>query len=1455
MADFKTALEALAKGEIKLESLSKQLDILLDQSPQFANKMLAQLDEIHEQKKLDDKQYAQLKGQINKFRRSHSSETESDAKTGSADATVFSQDSIVESSEPATSDSASSDGATVIMADSTVVMSEEEKSTQTGDTTGGDTSDFFDISMPGANTATPSITSATGPAGTEWNDPAVPVGDLSGGYDVGSVIKQRFKLEKVLGIGGMGKVYKALDLLKAEAKDKKPYVAIKLLNDDFKDHPEAFISLQRESSRQQKLAHPNIATIYDFDRVGGPNTPVYITMELMEGMELKDYIKKTVRPKGGLDFDDAYGIIKQLGAGLIYAHDRRLVHSDFKPGNAFMCNDGIVKTLDFGIARAVKNPVTGEAEKTLFDPGKLGALTPAYASLEMLEGEEPDTRDDTYALGCTAYELFTTKHPFNKLPANKAMENDLVPPYIKKLNKKQNRALRRSVAFKREDRSPTVAHFLEELEGKATWYKNPFVIAAGVLLIIGMMLIAPALDYVHQLELESMIAEISSEQISEADIVAELDEILLLEKADQTTVTSDDNAKKAIQNYFSDEVADLIDTSDDSFDFPAAEETLTEIAQFYPDSIYLQDQSRLVSESKKSIISDLYAEYITALGDPSLIDSTKNILDKIGRIKPNHPLLEDSRPSNAYRVFALAKFEENEFNTALSLIESGLSTAKDDPRLLDLKKKIVDAQTVARLESELNVVKDQLSSLTDYKGQESTIIDLARLKPDSELITSLSDSFKPVVEAELKTINSSGTRDSAKEFASTFESLMNALRLNKQLTQVKLAHLKGDERKQAITELANTDISNIETALAEAQIGDALWETTLLENIQELESLLDEDKSIATSLEQFRNNIAKLYIAKANETLQEERFDAADGYVDIGERFAPKAQELLDMRNAVTNAREESDRIARVESNKGSLKIFTDSGNKVAEALKLFEQLKADLPDTDDYITTDAPKMLGEMFARLARNSAETKAYTKAYSFVTKGLELDPFNNDLAALKREYQSEANIIELTKLFKTASSFPDTVNEKIRQIENGNAARYDEFSKASVKEFVTRINSLRTTDENAAAGLAQSAASLFPANATLADLKNALQLKPWAGLAAANAAINSKNLTQATQLQQAAADEFSTYPDYGKFSTILESKINAANEDFDEYIKDKEAAGEIYDDLRLAKRLFLRVKKKWVDNPDYAAEEKLIDALIKKHKPVTKPKIRTVEKELTAESIAKAAAGTGTGATATTVAPWTPIGSDSECTARLAGYGKRAKAICFDMIHSSARGPLMVVVPSGEGIEKSFAIAKYEVSVSDWGKYCILSGTCQPIKDKSRKNDPMTGITLKQAQDYAAWLSERTGKTYRIPTKSEWEYAANAGGKQPKKDFNCRVSVNEKLIKGTGIVSVKSGRSNGWGLKNYVGNVQEWVIDGSTTTARGGAFTDAHSKCEISLERSHNGGADEATGFRLVRDDVG
>tara|TARA_R110002072_G_scaffold14582_9_gene60257 strand:- start:69371 stop:73708 length:4338 start_codon:yes stop_codon:yes gene_type:complete len=1445
LADFKTALEALAKGELKLETLSKQMDILLSKTPKFAKNMLVQLDEIHEKKNLDDKQYAQLKRQINEFRRTHSTETESGPAAGGADSTVFSSDSVVEENKapsPAENNKAAPD--------STVVMTDDEKANNTSaQNTNSDASDFFDISMPGgADTATPSITSATGPTGTEWNDPAVPTGDLSGGYGEGSVIKQRFKLEKVLGIGGMGKVYKALDLLKAEAKDKKPYVAIKLLNDDFKDHPEAFISLQRESSRQQKLAHPNIATIYDFDRVGGPNTPVYITMELMEGMELKDFIKKKVRPKGGLPFDEAYDIIKQLGSGLIYAHERRLVHSDFKPGNAFMCDDGTVKTLDFGIARAVKNPVTGEAEKTLFDPGKLGALTPAYASLEMLEGEEPDTRDDTYALGCTAYELLTTKHPFNKLPANKACENNLVPPYIKHLNKKQNRALRHSVAFHREDRSPTVAHFLEELEGKATWYKNPFVIAAGVLLIISMMLIAPALDYLHQKELEGIIAEIESG--NEQTIVTKLGDILLLEKTDQTIVTGDEEAKKKIQDYFSDKLTDSVVSAESNYDYSNVDTVLKEIETFYPESIYLQEKTAFLNESKKRTISNLTTEYVAALKNENLIGNTKNILDNIRKVDPENALLKDTSPSNAYRLLAQEKIESNDLETALALVKSGVEFSDGtDQRLIDMQDNIVRTQTISKLENDLGVIKSQLTTLSDFKQQQDPIVELAGLKPNSELLATLSAQFKPVIDTELKSIQKNGTRETAEALASDFGDLLNGMQLSKELTQIKLAKLTGNARKQKTTELASESVSNIESALADTQIDNAQWETGLLRDIQQLGSLVSEDESINASLAGYRNQIADKYIAKANETLQAERFDAADNYIDKADRYAPGLQKLVDTRSSIIEARAESDRIARVEANKIPFQSFTE-GNNVTEALKIFEQFKTDLSTDDLYLTTEAAPMLADAYARLAKSKAETKDYSSAFDFVAGGLKIDPGNIQLNDLKTEYQAEANIIELTALFKTSVSFSSEVKSKVNQIASADPARFAEFSNISANVLAKRINTLRTTDENIAANLANSAASLFPASSDLADLKKQLQLKPWSQFTNANAAINAGKLSQATQIQQDAATEFVGHPQFEQFSDSLAQRIKAINEEFNDYLKDKEAAGENYDDLRIAKKLLERVQKKWSDNPDYAKAENELNTLIAKYKPVSKPKIRTVEKEITEESIAK----TGTGATAETT-PWQPIASDSECTSRLAGYGKRAKAICFDMIHASARGPLMVVVPSGKDVEKSFAITKYEISVSDWSKYCILSGTCKPIKEKERKNDPMTGITLKQAQDYAAWLSERTGKTYHIPTKSEWEYAANAGGNQPKKDFNCRVTVQEKMIKGTGIVSVKSGKSNGWGLKNYVGNVQEWVLDGNNTTARGGAFTDAHSKCDISLERSHDGNADDVTGFRLIREDVG
>jgi hypothetical protein len=154
---------------------------------------------------------------------------------------------------------------------------------------------------------------------------------------------------------------------------------------------------------------------------------------------------------------------------LCYAHRQNppFVHSDLKPPNVFLTNSGRVKVLDFGVARAVRaadGTVTG---LTLFDPAKYGALTPAYASCEMLAGLSADPSDDVYALACVTYELLSGKHPFARTPADKARARRLAPQPIGRLSPRQNAALAHGLALERSERTPSVEQFVTELEQAA----------------------------------------------------------------------------------------------------------------------------------------------------------------------------------------------------------------------------------------------------------------------------------------------------------------------------------------------------------------------------------------------------------------------------------------------------------------------------------------------------------------------------------------------------------------------------------------------------------------------------------------------------------------------------------------------------------------------------------------------------------------------------------------------------------------------------------------------------------------------------------------------------------------------------------------------------------------------------------------------------------------------------
>ena len=291
---------------------------------------------------------------------------------------------------------------------------------------------------------------------------------------VGDTLNGRFVLEECIGFGGMGTVYKALDLRKLEAADRHPYIAIKVLNVQFQGHPKSLIALQREARKAQTLAHANIVSVYDFDRDG---SMVYVTMEYLPGKSLGQLLRAP--DFRALSFEEAMKIVRGMGKALAYAHERGFVHCDFKPANVILTDSGGVKVIDFGIARVFQKAEEAP-DVTVFDPGSLGALTPAYASPEMLENREPDPRDDIYALGCITYELLTGRHPFNRLSATQARDGGLRPQRPPGLGHKQWRALRCALSFQREQRTPSVNQFLHDIGAEETWHPPPALMGVAV---------------------------------------------------------------------------------------------------------------------------------------------------------------------------------------------------------------------------------------------------------------------------------------------------------------------------------------------------------------------------------------------------------------------------------------------------------------------------------------------------------------------------------------------------------------------------------------------------------------------------------------------------------------------------------------------------------------------------------------------------------------------------------------------------------------------------------------------------------------------------------------------------------------------------------------------------------------------------------------------------------------
>ncbi len=290
----------------------------------------------------------------------------------------------------------------------------------------------------------------------------------------GMLIKDNYRLIEPIGKGSMGVVWKAISLIQEQGESRNPYVAIKFLSRNFKQHPDALKALVREWSRYQKLNHPNIVRAYELNRIGNN---IFMVMEYLNGISLKMFIKAN---KHGIPLEDAKPIIQDMGKALSHIHKEGIAHLDFKPDNIiYDPKQKTIKIIDFGIARLTNK---SERDKTLYDPGNLSAYTKAYASREMFLDFDPAPSDDIYALGCISYELLSGKHPFDKQTALKAEANKIVARPIKKLNK--NKAVLHALAFKRQDRTPTADNFLAELFPEKKKSANKYTVIGSIIFIL-----------------------------------------------------------------------------------------------------------------------------------------------------------------------------------------------------------------------------------------------------------------------------------------------------------------------------------------------------------------------------------------------------------------------------------------------------------------------------------------------------------------------------------------------------------------------------------------------------------------------------------------------------------------------------------------------------------------------------------------------------------------------------------------------------------------------------------------------------------------------------------------------------------------------------------------------------------------------------------------------------------
>ena len=280
---------------------------------------------------------------------------------------------------------------------------------------------------------------------------------------IGTTVGGRYTIERMLGEGGMGRVYEAV----RHIAGVKQRVAIKTLHPHLSADAQIVARFHRECGTVAQLRHPNTIKVEDFGQTA--DGTLYIAMEFVDGRTIADVIEK----QGALSADRTEHIMEQVCGSLAEAHKQGVVHRDLKPENVVLMDVGdqtdFVKVLDFGIA-ARKDSVDAAKEAKLTQQGMVLG-TPPYMSPEQFMGKELDSRSDIYSLGVMTYEMLTAKLPFSAntpwewatchMTAQPSPFED--SPTMTDIPGKMKTAIFRALSKKPDERQSTVREFFEEL--------------------------------------------------------------------------------------------------------------------------------------------------------------------------------------------------------------------------------------------------------------------------------------------------------------------------------------------------------------------------------------------------------------------------------------------------------------------------------------------------------------------------------------------------------------------------------------------------------------------------------------------------------------------------------------------------------------------------------------------------------------------------------------------------------------------------------------------------------------------------------------------------------------------------------------------------------------------------------------------------------------------------------